>query len=189
MVIIQVMKKEEIVPLKEKRKRTKGIGATSAKNRSVQKRGYSSKHLKTLQEHNVVNDPAISQQFMQRSALELLYGNAKLTEPFFRNLLIHTKLNSKTLAETVFEITPKTFASYLEEGKKIPKHMLEKGIKLEELYKKGIELFGSVIKFNEWMRKESFGLGLHIPLELIGTITGIEMIYDELIRIEFGATA
>jgi uncharacterized protein (DUF2384 family) len=126
---------------------------------------------------------------MQRSTLELLYGNAKLTEPFFRNLLNNTKLNSKTLAETVFEITPKTFTSYMEEGKKIPRYMLEKGIKLEELYIKGIELFGSVAKFNDWMRKESYGLGLRVPLEFIGTVTGIDMIYDELIKIEFGATA
>ena len=150
---------------------------------------YSGMAAKPKKLSNVVHDPELSQLLTQRTAIEHLYGNTSKNEALFRNLLNLTKLHSKTLAENVFEITPKTFTSYLDDSKKLPKYMVEKVIKLQELYFKGIELFGSVGEFNLWMKKESYGLGLRVPLELIGTITGIEMIYDELTKIEFGATA
>jgi hypothetical protein len=170
----------------------KGVATrTSAKisKTSSKEPAYAGRASKSGKPVRLVNDPEIVPQITQGTAMEFLYGNVTKNEPLFRNLLNLTKLHSKTLAEIVFEITPKTFTSYLEEGKKLPRYMIEKVIKLEDLYLKGIELFGSVTEFNLWMKKESYGLGLRVPLEFIGTITGIEMIYDELIRIEFGATA
>jgi hypothetical protein len=181
------MKKSKDIQPKIRKKELPGnVSANRGASGSL---SYAKKTSTVQKKGSFVNDPVFVTQINQRSNLELIYGNTVAKEPLFRNLLNFTKLPSKTLAEVVFEITPKTFASYVGKSKKLPKYMIEKVIKLEELYMKGIELFGNAAEFNLWMKKQSYGLGLRIPLGLIGTITGIDMIYDELIRIEFGATA
>ena len=183
------MNKKKSIQTAASRTGVASITSEKAGKTSSEVPSYSGMAAKSKKLRNVVNDPEAVPQFTQRTAIEFLYGNTSKNEPLFRNLLNLTKLHSKTLAETVFEITPKTFTSYLDESKQLPRYMVEKVIKLQELYFKGIELFGTVGEFNIWMKKESYGLGLRVPLNLIGTITGIEMIWDELIRIEFGATA
>lgn len=65
----------------------------------------------------------------------------------------------------------------------------ELSIKLNELYTIGSRLFGSTYNFNLWLNKPSYGLGGIVPLELLNTITGIDLIFDELVSIEFGTTA
>ena len=62
-------------------------------------------------------------------------------------------------------------------------------LKLEALYKKGIEIFGNRDEFNSWLKEPEYGVGWQVPLELFSTSTGIDMVMEELIRIEFGATA
>lgn len=98
-----------------------------------------------------------------------------------------TRLPLKTLAEQVFDVTPKTLASYRIKGRHFPKRMTEVSIKLRDLYKKGIEIFGNLSRFNTWLSRESAGLGSMQPLDLMGTSTGIDLVYEELLRIEFGA--
>jgi len=100
-----------------------------------------------------------------------------------------TGLNLGFLAQQVFEITPKTLSSYREKGKYLPKRSVENSIKLKELYHKGQELFGSTDAFNKWLNTKSYGLDYMVPISLIGYSTGIDIIYEELSRIEFGATA
>ena len=98
-----------------------------------------------------------------------------------------TRLPLKTLAEQIYDVTPKTLASYRTKGRHFPKRMTEVSIKLRDLYKKGIEIFGNTSRFNTWLSRESAGLGNLQPLDLMGTSTGIDLVYEELLRIEFGA--
>lgn len=120
----------------------------------------------------------------------LSYLSDSKTDTFkvFCDLPVITKLPINFLSEFVFEITPKTYNAYKEE-QKLPSHIFEKTIKLNELYKKGLELFGNVEKFNEWLSVKSYGLGDQIPLNMINTVIGIDMVLDELYKIEFGTTA
>jgi uncharacterized protein (DUF2384 family) len=62
-------------------------------------------------------------------------------------------------------------------------------LKLILLYKKGIEIFGNTESFNNWVSKPSFGLGSIVPYSLLNTTTGIDLIFEELVRIEFGDLA
>ena len=57
------------------------------------------------------------------------------------------------------------------------------------LFEKGTEVFGSQEQFQCWMEKPSYGLGEQIPADLIVRSGGIELILDELIRIEYGDLA
>jgi len=98
-----------------------------------------------------------------------------------------TRLPLKTLASQIYDVTPKTLASYRTKGRYFPKRMTEVSIKLRDLYKKGIEIFGNPSLFNTWLSRESSGLASMPPLDLMGTSTGIDLVYEELLRIEFGA--
>ncbi len=125
---------------------------------------------------------------VRKNIIEGLNSNEKSDEIFGRVLKI-SSLPNKFLAEKIFEISTKTLYSYRQSGKKLPVRLNEHILKLEELYKKGIELFESADEFNRWLKSESFGLGNTKPINLLNSVTGIDLIYEELVRIEFGATA
>jgi putative toxin-antitoxin system antitoxin component (TIGR02293 family) len=104
-------------------------------------------------------------------------------------LLEITELPMKTLAESVFEITPKTLASYKETSKSVPKRMAEVYLKLKELYNKGKSIFQTAANFNKWLNSPAYGLGNKPPITYMSSSTGIDLVFEELVRIEFGATA
>jgi putative toxin-antitoxin system antitoxin component (TIGR02293 family) len=100
-----------------------------------------------------------------------------------------TGMTLTTLASHVYEMTPKTLSSYRQKGKVLPTRSLEVSIKLQDLYAKGTGIFGDKTNFNHWLEKESYGLGMRKPINLLNTSSGIDLVYEELVRIEFGATA
>jgi putative toxin-antitoxin system antitoxin component (TIGR02293 family) len=100
-----------------------------------------------------------------------------------------TQLPQKTLANDVFEVSEKTFSKYKTSEGNFSDHTAELIVKLKELYKKGELLFGDVAEFNNWLKEPAYGLGDIIPMEIMNTVTGIDLIMEELVRIEFGATA
>jgi putative toxin-antitoxin system antitoxin component (TIGR02293 family) len=124
----------------------------------------------------------------RRNIIDELQSNKKSSEILERFIKI-SSIPNKLLAEKVFEISPKTLYTYRHSNKTLPIRINEQILKLEELYKKGNELFESSEQFNKWLKSESYGLGNKKPIELINSITGIDLVYEELIRIEFGATA
>ena len=104
------------------------------------------------------------------------------------SLIKETELPAITLAE-LFEMTPKTFAKYKTEKLKLPARHYELSLKLIELYKLGKEIFVSAKNFNEWLIKQSYGLGYRIPVKMLNTVTGIELVNEELLRIATGSLA
>jgi putative toxin-antitoxin system antitoxin component (TIGR02293 family) len=120
--------------------------------------------------------------------IDELKSNRKSKEILERFMMI-SGISNKLLAEEVFEISPKTLYLYRKSNKDMPVRFNEQILKLEDLYKKGIELFEDSEGFNKWLKSESYGLGNVKPIDLINSITGIDLIFEELVRIEFGATA
>jgi len=59
-------------------------------------------------------------------------------------------------------------------------------IQIVELYSKGYEIFQSKINFQEWMIRKNRGLGNIEPKKLLDTTFGIQLIRDELGRMEYG---
>ena len=66
---------------------------------------------------------------------------------------------------------------------------MEQQERSNKLLKKGIEIFGTAKSFHMWLNIPSFGLGNQIPFNMMDTITGINLVEEELIRIEFGDLA
>jgi putative toxin-antitoxin system antitoxin component (TIGR02293 family) len=99
-----------------------------------------------------------------------------------------SRLSGKTKEEIGDWIyfTPKTIRNYEAQEKKLPVLQSELLLKLYLLYDKGMGVFGSVSAFNDWLEKPAFGLHGQTPESLLTTSTGMNLVQDELIRIEYG---
>ncbi len=107
----------------------------------------------------------------------------------FFGLADFTGLTREWLATEFLGLSLKTLQRYAQEAKLLTPREGEAVLKLEALYKKGIEVFGGRDDFNKWLGMPAYGLGGQVPLELLSMSTGIDMVMEELVRIEFGATA
>ena len=93
------------------------------------------------------------------------------------------------LVEEVFNKSMKTFQNYLTKNTLLDASTSEKLLKLFALYQKGAEVFGSIEGFAEWLTKPAYGIGNVVPQTIIDTATGIDLINEELVRIEYGDLA
>jgi putative toxin-antitoxin system antitoxin component (TIGR02293 family) len=91
--------------------------------------------------------------------------------------------------QETFKTTVKTIQNYLTRKSTLDAALSEKLLKSFALFDKGVEIFGTADSFHRWLNKPAYGLGYQIPMLLMDTITGIKLIEEELIRIEFGALA
>ncbi len=128
----------------------------------------------------------LNDSFKKNSVLDNLARNSK---ELFSQVLFNTGLSIKNLAENIFEITPKTFIKYKNNTTKLPSRITELAIELTTLYELGSVVFGSVAVFNNWLEKDNIFFNSKKPANFLNTSTGIHLIYEELKRIEFGATA
>lgn len=99
-----------------------------------------------------------------------------------------TGYKREQLAE-VFDTSLKTFQRYEREKKKLNPQDSEKVLKIMALFQTGESVFGSADSFRRWMDKPAYGLGNQIPFDLLHTSGGIDLVMDEVIRIEYGDLA
>ncbi|MBC3785783.1 type II RES/Xre toxin-antitoxin system antitoxin [Spirosoma utsteinense] len=99
-----------------------------------------------------------------------------------------TGYKREQLAE-VFDTSLKTFQRYEREQKKLNPQDSEKVLKIMALFQLGESVFGSADAFRRWMDKPAYGLGNQIPFDLLHTSGGIDLILDEVVRIEYGDLA
>lgn len=65
----------------------------------------------------------------------------------------------------------------------------EKILQITLLFKYGVDVFGDKKKFNTWLETDNLALGRIKPKELLDNSFGIDLIKDELTRIEHGVLA
>lgn len=106
----------------------------------------------------------------------------------FFDLLNVSGLSKEELA-SLLDVSFKTIQRYQKEGKKLNALNSEQLLKMIALYQKAEEVFGTLESFNRWLRKPAVGLGHQEPLQFMQTSGGIDLIYEELQRIEYGALA
>lgn len=149
--------------------------------------------LKKHQSQNLINQTIeepmsiyLPSSFIKNNVLDNIAQNSK---ELFKKVLSITGLTIKTLSEEIFEITPKTFIKYKNNETKIPSRIAELAIEISTLYELGILVFGNSAIFNLWLEKENLFFNNTKPVQYLNTSTGIHLVYEELKRIEFGATA
>jgi putative toxin-antitoxin system antitoxin component (TIGR02293 family) len=108
------------------------------------------------------------------SAVYDLIGLTHLKKEFFAGML---------------NISSKTLDRYRKAEKRLPPSASELMLKLFTLYRKGEKIFGNLDEFQKWIEEPAYGLGYKIPKKMLQTTAGIELVMDELIRIEYGDLA
>jgi putative toxin-antitoxin system antitoxin component (TIGR02293 family) len=91
--------------------------------------------------------------------------------------------------QDTFKTTVKTIQNYTNQAQKLDASLSEKILKAFALFEKGIALFGSADVFYNWLNVPAYGLGNQIPFDILDTFTGVNLIEEELIRLEYGALA
>ena len=91
--------------------------------------------------------------------------------------------------QETFKTSVKTIQNYSAGNLKLDAALSEKLLKSFSLFEKGISAFGSAKEFQCWLNVPSYGLSNQIPLELMNTTTGIRLIEEELLRIQYGSLA
>jgi len=104
------------------------------------------------------------------------------------DLIGFTRLRKEFFAD-MLNISSKTLDRYRQAEKKLNPASSEMMLKLFSLYKKGEETFGNIDEFLKWIEKPAYGLGYKVPKTLIQTPAGMDLIMDELTRIQYGDLA
>lgn len=86
----------------------------------------------------------------------------------------------------ILHLSTKTLKNYQKAEKSLNPIVSEQVLKLNELRKKGEQVFGSVKAFNNWLKKPAIGLDDAIPYEFLQTSGGIDLVMEELDTIAYG---
>ncbi|RDC54876.1 DUF2384 domain-containing protein [Pedobacter chinensis] len=145
--------------------------------------------LEDLNQYSTVNERVAVYQSLYTNPVMLL-SNAK------KGLNAKAALDFITVSgftydefQHTFNTTVKTIQNYTVQNLKLDAPLSEKLLKCFELFSKGIEVFGDAKSFYKWLNTPAYGLGNQIPYNLMDTFTGISLIEEELVRIEFGDLA
>jgi putative toxin-antitoxin system antitoxin component (TIGR02293 family) len=86
------------------------------------------------------------------------------------------------------DITEPTLRKHIQNNRELNLGISEHIIQLFELFNKGLDTFGSLDEFKSWLKSYNIGVDA-IPFDILDTITGIGIVMNELVRIDYGATA
>jgi len=100
------------------------------------------------------------------------------------NILAYTSLNMKEVAG-ILPISERQLVRY-EKSHVLKKEISSHLIQVVELYARGYDVFEDKGNFDTWMRRPNKALNKHMPLALLDTSLGIQMVADILGRIEHG---
>jgi putative toxin-antitoxin system antitoxin component (TIGR02293 family) len=103
------------------------------------------------------------------------------------NDLIEISGATQATVASILDLTEPTLRKHIKAGKELNTGLSEHILQLFQLFDKGMDTFGSLEEFKNWMSHESIGLAAR-PVEVLDTMTGINMVMDELIRIDYGIT-
>lgn len=86
-------------------------------------------------------------------------------------------------------ISERTMQRYQKEKKSFDPIYSEKIIEITMLYNYGVEVFGNKENFDQWLQTQNVALGGNTPKDFLDSTFGIQLIKDELTRIEHGVLA
>jgi putative toxin-antitoxin system antitoxin component (TIGR02293 family) len=116
------------------------------------------------------------------------YARSGMSPAVFVDLMFLSGFSKDELAP-YFNTSSKTIHRYMSSGKVLDAFTGEQALAMKSLYQHGADLFDDLKSFRLWLQKPNYGLGNILPLELMKTPGGLRLVKEELMRIEFGATA
>lgn len=121
----------------------------------------------------------------QERLLKLIRGG--ITRGSLDVLMEKTGLTIYELAD-ILEMTDRTLRRY-EANEVLNRRLSERALEIAQVYSRGEEVFGDTASFHQWMQTEVPALGHRLPKSFLDTSLGIQMLMDELGRIEHGVFA
>lgn len=106
----------------------------------------------------------------------------------FENMIRKYNFSLQNWADFL-HVSTKTLSRYQKESKTFDALQSERIIQIEMLHERGEEVFGNKENFSIWLETENVALGKRIPRTLLNNSFGIQLLMDELIRIEHGVLA
>jgi len=106
----------------------------------------------------------------------------------FENIIKKYSFSLQNWADFL-HISNKTLSRYQKESKTFDALQSERILQIEILYSKGEKVFGDRKNFTKWLETKNLALGDILPLDLLRTSFGIQLLMDELTRIEHGVLA
>lgn len=89
----------------------------------------------------------------------------------------------------ILNVSERTMQRYKREKKRFDSIHTERLLLIMLLFKKGTEVFENTDNFIKWLNSENISLGGEEPMNMLDNSFGVNMIKDELIRIEHGILA
>lgn len=138
----------------------------------------------------IVNDPAVSYGSIDDrnilSIIDMVRRGVK-----YSHFLQIAKNSPFKISEwsSILHLSERTMQRYESENSAFDPIQSEKIVQITMLNNYGVEVFGNRNKFNIWMDSESIALGGIKPKELLDSNFGIELVKNELGRIEHGILA
>lgn len=123
-----------------------------------------------LQQNNQFGYVNLVQEGLKSKSINAFIKQTELTQKQVSKL-IH--LSERTLQRNTAE-------------KKLDSSTSERLVSLSRVYFLGTQVFGDQQKFNRWIKRSNRGLNNTPPLELMETNMGLELVKEELNRIESG---
>jgi putative toxin-antitoxin system antitoxin component (TIGR02293 family) len=90
---------------------------------------------------------------------------------------------------SILHLTERSLQRYKKENKSFDALQSEKILQVLLLYRKGIQIFGNEERFHTWLDLPNLALGGIKPKSLMDSAFGIDLLKDELTRIEHGIFA
>lgn len=109
-------------------------------------------------------------------------------EGVLRTDFVEFAKNIKHSMQSLSSIIPASYSS-LTKKKVFDLETSERIFELAELYARGKDVFGSIDTFNDWLHTVSIPLGGESPFSLLDTSFGIEIVKNEIGRIDHGVFA
>ncbi|GAA4431049.1 hypothetical protein GCM10023091_01130 [Ravibacter arvi] len=86
----------------------------------------------------------------------------------------------------ILDVSSKTLTRYKTENRDFKTLLAEKIMEMAEVTQLGLEVFGNLSRFSQWLHTPSFALGNLMPLELLKDSYGKELVTAELSHIHYG---
>ena len=106
----------------------------------------------------------------------------------FNEFTVSYPLNISTWSK-ILNMSERTIQRYKREKRRLDSIHTEKLLLIMLLFNKGVSVFGSTSNFLTWINSKSIPLGGVKPIDLLDNSFGINMVKDELIKIEHGVLA
>ncbi len=140
--------------------------------------------------YSLVNEPAVAYGSLDDvQALDLIQMIRKgLHYKKFHSLFQEAAFTINEWSK-ILHISERTMQRYESENKNFDPIQSEKIIQIAMLHKYGISVFGNAQNFHTWLYSKSIAMGGITPKDLLDSSLGIDLIKDELGRIEHGVLA